>query len=334
MRAATVDDSTIALLEGALSNCMSISVLDERFDGDPLRVLGHALLDAADEARPAPLPPKLSAANLGKSFVEEADETDRWTAARFIESLPLEHTIASALCVPAGTEEFDYCRQLTKPELLAKLRDARLEGLLESLWLGLQDLSSQTVATGAELSEKFAMDEGRTIALGGLGSFVKGLEALIGPALMAESSNGKRSLMKQMDNEHHDPRDGREEFESNNGVVTTSEDEWEFVATPDMERAGGGPKEPYAERYDREGPERALRATKPEWCRQPWPYAKLLAAATTQNAALEAAGYAPLVEEELVGGRLYTGPMARPKTRNPQPHRPASIYPPGCAAAR
>ena len=161
-----------------------------------------------------------------------------------VQSLPLEHHIAGALKIPPsvlGVDQFEVCKRMTKADLLERLRDARLEGLLEPLWDGLQGLGSQAAATGAQLSQKFAMEEGRSMALGDLSAFVDGLEALIGPALLAVGDDGKKTLMHQMRNEHHDERDV-EPFESANGVLTSSPDEWEFVFCPQPDKV-------YAERY-------------------------------------------------------------------------------------
>ena len=80
-----------------------------------------------------------------------------------------------------------------------------------------------------------------------------------------------------MSNEHHDPRDDGP-FESANGVLTTSPDEWEFALRPQPGRV-------YAERYDHKEDESVkLRNQRPEHCRQPLPFADLQAKAAEHNA--------------------------------------------------
>ena len=171
-------------------------------------------------------------------------------------------------------------------------------GLTELIWDGICGLSKQEAATGEELSAKFRMEGGREMSLGALEHFFNGLEALIGPPLMADGS-----LLLQMKREHHDPRDAEQLYTSSNGLSTYPPEEWEFVHNPDMSKV-------YAERGDRleygMGP---LRDSKPEWCRQRLALASLLEAMASKNKALGECGYAPLMEEEVVGGRLYTGPM-------------------------
>ena len=294
-------DEEIAMLGEALSSCLNEAFASP--PAEPLRAIAHKLHDEAQRRRQATMAATPRTTDTAPAHIASPgmDEEEGWTASKFVKSLGLEETIAAALCLP-HVEAFEHCKRLTYADMLERLRDARLEGLAEPLWRGLQGLSSQAAATGRELSQKFAMEEGRTMALGGLDAFVKGLEALIGPALMAEGADGQRTLMQQMDNEHHEPCDGALEFESNNGVRTTSEVEWEFVFCPDTSKE-------YAERYDFEGPQKALRHTKPEWCRVPMTLESLRAKAEEPNARLEASGYARLVDEELVGGRLYTGPM-------------------------
>ena len=80
--------------------------------------------------------------------------------------------------------------------------------------------------------------------------------------------------------------------------------EWEFVVCPDMSKT-------YAERGDRHAnsaPERSLRCSRPEWCRKPLTLEALRRKKDEKNAELEKL-CAGLVDEEVIAGRLYTGPM-------------------------
>ena len=58
-------------------------------------------------------------------------------------------------------------------------------------------------------------------------------------------------------------------------------------------------------------PEReSYRAEHPEWCRAVQPMDRSLELMETEcNAKLRKAGHSELIKEELVGGRMYTGPM-------------------------
>ena len=64
-------------------------------------------------------------------------------------------------------------------------------------------------------------------------------------------------------------------------------------------------------KHDRAYVERGgdFRQRHPHWCRKALPMRHLEARKRRMNARLEAQKHAPLVTEEVVGGRLYTGPM-------------------------
>ena len=310
--------ATKAALEAALSDGLSSIFTDDAVPADPIRALAHQLLDIADGkagSEPTSQRPVPARVLLDGREQHEADDTESWSISKFVKSLPLEHHIASAIRVPPGVEQFEFCKRLTKFELLERLREARLEGLVDPLWHGLSALGAQAAATGHELSQKFAM-EGITMALGGLSAFSNGLEALIGPALLARGDDGKKSLMNQMRIEHHDPRDSGP-FESANGVLTTSPVEWEFARDPQPGKA-------YPERYDHKDDESIrLRNQRPEHCRRPRAFVDLQAEAADRNVRLAEGGFTLLVDEELVGGRLYTGTlaMARPVSVPPSLYR-------------
>ncbi|EOD35777.1 hypothetical protein EMIHUDRAFT_467364 [Emiliania huxleyi CCMP1516] len=122
-----------------------------------------------------------------------------------------------------------------------------------------------------------------------------GLEALVGAPLMVDGS-----LFKAMETEHCGEKDADVPFDTSNGIKgATSKLEWEFVVAPVEDQDG---------RYAERGGD--FRTAHSEWCRKPEPLpvyeAKM---ADEMNPRLEAAGQAPLTKEELVAGRLYTGPM-------------------------
>jgi len=79
------------------------------------------------------------------------------------------------------------------------------------------------------------------------------------------------------------------------------------------------PKKEYAERDD---------MLQLKLVREQLPYQALLALMEEQNGRLRSDGHEELIEEEVVGARLYTGPMCAPGTvighscavRRPSPH--------------
>lgn len=55
----------------------------------------------------------------------------------------------------------------------------KLEGLLEIIWTGVQELKQQRAATATEMTSKFAAEDGTfEMAYGSLDLFYKGLEGL------------------------------------------------------------------------------------------------------------------------------------------------------------
>ena len=115
-----------------------------------------------------------------------------------------------------------------------------------------------------------------------------------------EAGKEAPSLMNSLEHEHRHEKDSSLDFASSNGMTTKSVTEWEVVV------------EPRAELVDADAyPERSgLREHHREWCRRPVPLRELWGKAElTVNPRLERAGHSVLIEEELVAGRLYTGPM-------------------------
>ena len=97
-----------------------------------------------------------------------------------------------------------------------------------------------------------------------------------------------------MEREHCSRPDADILFDTSNGIRTTSRDEYEFVVSPIRGKA-----------Y----PERATLRPTPSKCRRPLSLDELWAAVTPRNAALRDLREPELIREEVVGGRLYSGPM-------------------------
>lgn len=126
------------------------------------------------------------------------------------------------------------------------------------------------------------------------------------------AQHAEKSLYNTMEFEHTQEKDSKASFTAPNGTTTTADTEWVVVCAPEAgveypERAG------YRERHS-------------EWCRVPTPLSVLLQAMEEKcNEKLRADSHSEMILEELVGGRLYTGPMyikyntvLRSKTNDPQ----------------
>ena len=200
--------------------------------------------------------------------------------------------------VPAAGE-FEFIQSLAgRPvdEIEAKLRAGRLvERVAGVLSTGAAELKTAQAATGAELNKKFAADAFKgEMGFGGTAEFYGGLEGIIGSPTFLEGS-----LLKSLEREHCSLKDAKLPFESSNGIKgTTSAEEWEFVFKPDM-----AAPDTYAERGG------DFRTSHPEWCRKPTALAVLKETMRLKNEELDSAGQTALILEEIVAGRLYTGPM-------------------------
>ena len=116
-----MDEATQAALENALEIALEAiytnSASTPTTPAEPIRALAHQLLGIADGKTG-------SNEDAVPANSVDPDDTDTWTVAKFVESLALEHHIASAIGVPADADQFEFCKTLTKPELLERLRAA------------------------------------------------------------------------------------------------------------------------------------------------------------------------------------------------------------------
>ncbi len=104
------------------------------------------------------------------------------------------------------------------------------------------------------------------------------------------------SLFHAMEGEHTAEKDSFVTFPTPNGVSTQSATEWEVVSAPSR-----GTTYPERDGY---------REKKPEWCRRLKSLDEYMEVMEVEcNQKLRKAGHSELIREELVGGRLYTGPM-------------------------
>mmetsp|Transcript_34214 Transcript_34214/g.89391 ORF Transcript_34214/g.89391 Transcript_34214/m.89391 type:complete len:1055 (+) Transcript_34214:149-3313(+) len=217
-----------------------------------------------------------------------------WTASAWLKTLDLATCISAALKPPEGDGNgaaFTYVKGLPREEVERMLNDANLGGLTDVIFEGIEKLQHQAASTAFVLNNTKFKQEGRfEMAYGALALFYGGLESLIGPPQMIDGS-----LIKSMEQEHSIRPDSNLKFRSSNGMESISKDEWEVAYEPI-------PDKEYAERV-------GFKEEHPEWCRKVVPITEFEHDMEKNNQKLGKEGHALLIVEELLGGRLYTGPM-------------------------
>lgn len=199
-----------------------------------------SLKQTLDNRSPSSFKPKTKR-KIGKDANEPKLDTEEdfdwenagggWTVDKWVESLRLHQVVAMALEVPEDCVAYEHTKTLTREQVSTRLRNPQvIEGLVDALMVGVDELQMKVAATGAELNKKFALEGGQfEMAFGSLDLFFGGLDGLIGPPQMIDGS-----LQKAMRAEHCDAKDAKKQFTSSNGVETKSEIEWEFVVEPDL----------------------------------------------------------------------------------------------------
>ena len=174
--------------------------------------------------------------------------------------------------------------------------------------IGLADLvtkaqaQARSVSDAQEQHSKFS-EATFTLAYTGRSTFFGGLESLIGLPTP--------NLRMAMEAEHCASADSQDEFTTSNyGITTTPEVEWHAVVDPHAGLAALKRKEYPSETYGATG----------EHMRKLKPLDKFLPALERTNASLRKLGEPTVCEEELLSGRLYTGPMVRAKCRCAHTH--------------
>ena len=232
---------------------------------------------------------------------EEEETGRRWTAAKWLSSRKVAHEVAAALQLPAltadGTSQFTYVKGLQRAKLEELLSAAGLSGLVDFMVASIASLAQQAEGSPEALNQKFATTAKFQMTYGSLSLFYGGLESLLGPPKMYKGpQHAEKSLFNTMEYEHTAEKDAKDSFTSPNGTTTDAETEWAVVCAPQQsvlypERAG-------------------YREAHPGWCRVVTPLEAMLQAMEERcNVRLRAGGHSELIVEELVGGRLYTGPM-------------------------
>ena len=229
-----------------------------------------------------------------KEALEEEEESHEWTVAQWLRSLSLHEVFVSALSdlPPPGKSQFTYVRGLTRERLTEMLMKSDLvPDIIDLLMEGVEKLSAgPSVQDGAVRSDKFQTNAKFQMSYGSLSLFYGGLESLLGPPKMVRGS-----LYDAMAGEHTNEVDSKIDFATSNGVTTTSEVEWEAVHSPVSGKQ-------YPERH-------GFQKQHPECCRVVKTVPQMLQTMEVEcNEKLRKAGHSELIVEELVGGRMYTGP--------------------------
>ena len=214
-----------------------------------------------------------------------------WNVDAWVESVGLHGAVADALRPPDGVAAFEYIRSMSSGDLMRHLETHGLGVLHGRMWEGVGKLQKQVAATGKALNAKFSSDESAfEMSFGSLEVFYGGLEKLIGPPLLVGGT-----LLGAMRREHVECEDSEEEFTSGNGLTTYSSIEWEFVVEPVEGKV-------YNERA-------GWRDESPDKCRRATALRVFEERMEQTNAKLLSGEHSALMREEVIGGRLYSGPM-------------------------
>ena len=166
------------------------------------------------------------------SVASAPSESAEWNCTAWLGSLGLHAEAGAALepLLPAETSSrFDFVRTaLTRDELTKHLAAAGLAGLVGTIWAGVCQLQEQAAATGRELNAKFSLDGAAfEMGFGSLAEYYAGLEALVGPPLLATPREGALlpagftsapSHLAAMEREHCAEADARAPFSTSNGM--------------------------------------------------------------------------------------------------------------------
>jgi len=299
-----------AKLTGSMSSAKEIQrALNERLTGKMSK-------GKKDDKKAADTPPPKVKAKSKKEVAKDEEvvvEYDEdveapegtWAASKWLNSLGVSKVITRALCIPSAAVKpaFDFVRGLSEDDMQQRLVDAKLDGLVECLIGGLRELKKIKFSGSAALNDKFSATGKFQMSYGSLSLFYGGLESLLGPPQMARTDTSDpdslATLLKSMENDHCAMPDSAVLFKTPNGMEAISKVEWEFVNCPRLTD------------YEDVYPERdGIREANPEWCRKPMSMERFLERMEAEcNIRLRKENHSELIVEEIVGGRLYTGPM-------------------------
>jgi len=231
---------------------------------------------------------------------EQAQHADLlWQLGHWFGSLNLPQMVATAVLGHVGCEAVEmqlaFARAMAAEGsydlLLGILRDCNLvEQLAKSIWDALLEMKSQSAVDSVEYEDKFS---GFQLSYAGLKDFHNGLDELIG--------SPDPNLLEAMANEHCACADSKVNYTTGNyGITTTSEIEWAYVATPAKTPPGNLGIEAW--------PHEQEAKCAPDHFRDPIMMEELEERRAGVNERLKEHGVS-LTLEEVMGVRLYTGPM-------------------------
>lgn len=168
-----------------------------------------------------------------------------------------------------------------------------LNEIAAHVWTGLQQFRGGSAVEGLDLHNKFQQDPRNfDLDFGDLSTFFGGLEARVG----TPNPNVKEAMRV----EHCDRDDSMVEWTTRNyGITTTPKIEWFFVCNPS---GGLGQADPNQHTWPREH----INGSHP---RQAIPLSDFDQKLEEKNALLRAKEQEELSRNEMIGIRLYTGPM-------------------------
>ena len=238
---------------------------------------------------------------LEKGWREDEETGRRWTASKWLASRQVSSVVAAALKLPPmsadSTSQFAYVKKLTREQVEQLLGAANMSGMVDFVYSSIETLSAQKEGSAEQLNDKFSTTAKFQMTYGSLSLFYGGLESLLGPPKMYKGpQHEEKSLFNTMEFEHTADKDARTEFKAPNGVATKSETEWQVVVAPEK---------------GAEYPERlGYKENHPTWCRVPMTIEQMMDQMEEKcNSKLRLSGHSEMILEEMIGGRLYTGPM-------------------------
>ena len=219
---------------------------------------------------------------------QEQRKRGEWTAVSWVESVGISSAVAHTLVHDCAGSEVDALQRLgdhSLPELIGVLRNGGLvENVAALLQPALHQLAHAEAVATAHAQSKFAGQV--EMSFGGLDAFYGGLEAQIGPP--------QPKVFEGMEAEHLRGPDAEVEWTTANyGLLTTTVAEWRFVV--DAEATVHDEAEELL-------PDRSR-------CRQPTPLHVFEKASEARNEVLRRAKQPQLTRDEIIGARLYTGPL-------------------------
>jgi len=232
---------------------------------------------------------------------KEDEDGTTWTAAKWLASRGVSKVVAAAMQLPprvAGDQsQYNHIKNMDKEKIAEVLGVAGLSGLTDFLCEAVGTLASQKTGSAEKLNDKFATTAKFQMTYGSLSLFYGGLESLLGPPKMYKGpQHEEKTLFNTMEFEHTAEKDSSVTFDNNSGVTTTPEMEWAVVTRPEK-----GFEYPEREGY---------KEHHTSWCRVPRSLESMLGDMEAMcNERLRKDGHSEMIREELVGGRLYTGPM-------------------------